>query len=262
MNNMFLFYGSLSRLSGRSLGKDPTTHPSADRSLQKQSSSGSNSELPLPTRLKDAVVQCPYDADLEFLPNDALNNIVTAENIENYIATSEDPTLRDRCSDIAKFVCGNPDRDASGIFAVLILIEHPQLIVDFMEENINDSDLPLWKRGNETKYITGYYLDKKLGNTFIPIRLFDKWGSVQRFAFFKHQWWVKLPVFEEHIGDSLDSHPIIRLHNSTILPWTEHEPIYHKNSEVVRVSIHDAHHNFQSEVSKTCYKIEWKFGLH
>lgn len=187
---------------------------------------------------------------MEFLPNDALKDIVTAENIKNYIATSEDPTLRNRCSEIIKFVCGNPDRDASGIFAVLILIEHPELIVDFMEENINDSDLPLWRRENETKYITGYYLDKKLGNDFVPIRLFDKWGSVHRFAFFKHQWWVKLPVFEEHNSNSLDSHPIIRLHNSTILPWTEHKPIYHKNSEVVRVSIHDAHHNFQSEVSK------------
>lgn len=176
---------------------------------------------------------------------------MTSNNIEAYILTSEHPILRKRCSDIINYVCGRPKSDASGIFAVLLLIENPQLILDFMEEGINDLDLPLCLSESEKNHLTQYYLDKKVNDSLTPIKRFDEWGSVQRFAFFNHQWWVKLPVFEQNYSKSLDAHPAIRLHDATILPWIDHKPIYHKNSEVVRVKIHDAHHNFEPEVSNT-----------
>lgn len=173
---------------------------------------------------------------------------MTAENIEEYISTSGHLVLRNRCSDIIDFVCGKPESKASGIFAVLLLIEHPGLIVDFMEEKITDNDLPLCLRNQEKSHFTQYCLDKRVGNSFIPIESFDRWESMQRFAFSSHQWWVKLPVFERSTSKSLDAHPAIRLHNSSILPWIEHKTIYRQNSDVVRVRIHDAHHKFQPEV--------------
>lgn len=173
---------------------------------------------------------------------------MTAENIEEYISKSEHLALKSRCSDIIEFICGKPESKASGIFAVLLLMEQPKLIVDFMEENISDNDLPLCLRDEEQSHLMQYCLGKRVGDSLIPIERFDKWESMQRFAFSSHQWWVKLPVFERSTSRSLDAHPAIRLHNSSILPWIEHRTIYHQNSDVVRVRIHDAHHTFQAEV--------------
>lgn len=205
-------------------------------------------QLPLRTRLQYSVLQCPQDTSLAFVPNDSLDSIMTPGNIEEYISTSEHLKLRNRCSDIIKFVCGNPDFKASRVFAVLLLIEHPQLIVDFMEERISDRDLPLRLRDKEKSHFTLYCLDKKVGESLIPIKRFDEWESVQRYAFYNHQWWVKLPFFEKSTSKSLDAHPAIQLHNSSILPWIEYKPIYDRNSDVVRVKIHNAHHRFEPEV--------------
>lgn len=217
--------------------------------------------LSLATRLRNSVLQCPYERSLAFLPNDSLNSIMTRENVEECLSTSENSILRSRCSDIMEFVCGMKASNALGILAVLLLIEDPQLIVDFMEEGISDDDLPLCLRDNEQSHLTRYCLDRKIGGAFFPIEKFDQWKSVQRFAFFNHQWWVKPPVFERSTGKSWDAHPAIRLHKSTILPWVEHEEIIdHQNSNVVRVRIHDAHHDFGPEVS-CAIVIDKQMGL-
>lgn len=212
--------------------------------------------MSLTARLRDSVLQCPHDSSLAFLPNDSLDNIMKPGNIKEYISASEHPTLRNRCSDIIKFVCGNPELKASGVFAVLLLIDNPELIVDFMEERISDRDLPLCLRDKGTSHFTQCCLDKKVDESLIPIKRFDKWGYVQRFAFYNHQWWVKLPVFEKNVSKSLDAHPAIQLHNSSILPWVEYKPIYQQNSDVVRVRIHDAHHRFEPAVSHEIPKIQ------
>lgn len=220
-----------------------------EHSTRTVSQCGQSFQLRLSNILKESFLQCPYESSQAFLPNDSLDSIMTPENIEEYISTSEHTALRDRCSEIAKYVCGNPESKAAGVFAVLLLIEHPQLILDFMEEMISDLDLPLCLRDKGKSHFSRYCLDRKVEQSLIPIKRFDKWESVQRFAFYKHQWWVKLPVFETSTSKSLDAHPAIQLHNSSILPWIEYKPIYQQNSDVVRVRIHDAHHTFRPEVS-------------
>lgn len=208
-------------------------------------------ELPLATRLKNSTIQCAYDSSQSFLPNDAIEDIITPENVEAYIFASDHDVLRDHHFDVVNFVCGNPKSQACRIFAVLLLIDYPQLIMDFMEENISDLNLPLCLRDSENSHFAEYCLDKKVGNSLIAIERFNEWRSEQRYAFYKHQWWVNSPVFGRNTSKLLDDQTVIHLHNSTILPWIEYEPIHARDTDVVRVRIHHAHHTFGSEVSNT-----------
>lgn len=178
------------------------------------------------------------------MPNDAIEGLITPDNVEAYLLASDHYVFRDHQFDLVNFVCGNPKSQASRIFAVLLLIGSPQLIVDFMEEKITDLDLPLCLRDNKEGRSPEYFLDKKVGSSLIAIERFNKWQSVQRYAFYTNQWCMNSPVFERNTSELLDGQTVIQLHDYTILPWIEYKPIHRGNSKISRVRIHHAHHNF------------------
>lgn len=184
---------------------------------------------------------------MSFLPRDSLDSIITRENVKEYILTQT--KLQDRWSDIVDYVCGDQEQTASEIFAILLLMQNPQLIGDFMKEGIRDTDLPLCVRESNKSHVTEHGLDRKVESSLVPIQSFDQWEYLQRFAFSSHQWWVKLPIFERSSSQSIHGHPAIQLNKLSILPWVEYRPIYQRNSNVVRVRIHDAHHKFGPQVS-------------
>lgn len=209
--------------------------------------------LSMKRRLSDSFIKSAYQRQPGlpgFLPNDAIDSIVTSENIEAYISISGHQILRDRCSDIINFVCGNLEINASKIFAALLLMDQAPLIVDFMEEKICDNDLPL-HAGQRVGI--NFCLCKSAGNTLMPITRFDKWRLVQRTEFLSIQWLVNAPVFERNNNESWDSHSAMRLSDEVILPWIEFEPLDGRYSspigfQAVHVRIHDAHHTFQPKV--------------
>lgn len=212
-------------------------------------------ELSLRKRLLDSTIESAHPRGQTFLPNDAIDGIITPKNIEAYISMSEHDVLWSRCSDIIDFVCGNSELNASKTFAALLLMDQAPLIVDFMEEKISDLDLPIfWSDKGENGTTR---MSKKVGNTFMPIAKFDQWTSAVQRSFFSVQWLVKAPVFEENNSESWDNHPAMRLPEAEVLPWTQFSVIseHGDSHEIAHVKIHDAHHTFQPKVMKVQYKF-------
>lgn len=210
-------------------------------------------ELSLRKRLLDSVIESADSRKKTFLPNDAIKSIVTPENIEAHILMSGHEVLWGLCSEVIDFVCGDPESNASRIFAALLLIDQVPLILDFMEENVSDLDLPLVS-GGEIGEHDSFQIGKRIGGTqaIRPFARFGKWAPAVQRSFLSVQWSVNAPVFEENIRESWDSHPATWLSKETILPWIEFEPIsksaLEESVQIAHVRIHDAHHTFQPKV--------------
>ncbi|KAM7216465.1 hypothetical protein V8F06_008178 [Rhypophila decipiens] len=137
------------------------------------------------------------------------------------------------------------------IFATLLRIEHPRLIVHFLQCGIEDKDLPLHKfasapeEGNKTVYGLCVKDCSAHGSTFSQAtctRCLKGWPISLVNLFKETQWETLTPVFHAEEGQ----HPIhYPLHEHTVLPFTRHESI-HRGSrrEILKVRIHAKHHNF------------------
>ncbi|KAI5920132.1 kinase-like domain-containing protein [Camillea tinctor] len=203
------------------------------------------SKLPLDLQLKSALHKCAYGRNPPFLPDDKFSTVMEAESVEEYLKKSKNEDLRNYSSHIRDYVCGPSDRPnargtARRIFAILLIMKEPSLILDIMNAGIDDNDLPLQSidQGHDE-----CLLARKAGNGYLIIEIFSRWAYVQRLAFWTNQWRVKLPVFLKGTR-SLKDHPVHRLESKVVLPWIYHEPTYDGNSEVIRVKIHHAHHRF------------------
>ncbi|ROV89857.1 hypothetical protein VMCG_09505 [Cytospora schulzeri] len=204
--------------------------------------------LSLDLLLKNALHQCAYKENLTFLPNDELDKVMVSEHVEDYLRNSEEEVLRTNCSQITEYVRGTSRR----IFAILLIIEEPARIMDVIDGSIDDTDLPFHRvdsDGNEC------LLAKKSGGRLIPIQEFRAWPYTMRYAFFQNQWRVQAPVFLK-AGQGLDSHPVHRLENDVVFPWTEYEREYDGNSEVARIKIHKAHCQFGAPCENRSFALK------
>ncbi|KAH8811206.1 kinase-like domain-containing protein [Xylogone sp. PMI_703] len=199
----------------------------------------------LKLQLQDALHKSPGHKD-PFLPDDKLGEIIQAELVRGYLLAHPREKLRKNCLEIVDYVCGsrlNARGLSRRIFAILLIIDKPALILDFLREGIDDGDLPLLKitlDGEE------YILARKVGDISQPIEAFRQWSYAKRLAFYNTQWRVQLPVFLKG-KRSIKYHPVHRLNSEAVLPWTDYEQTYDGNSEVIRVKIHCAHHRFDAE---------------
>lgn len=204
-----------------------------------------------------------------FLPDDKLAEIMTTENVKNYLSNSAKKSLREHHIRIVGHVCGqtgrsNTRRESRRIFAILLLIREPCLILDFVEQGIDDSDLPLSIiRDNSSSFglegsVDGdedNYLARSTSDGPIIIRGFCQWQYIQRETFYNNQWRVQIPIFRRVRRQTPDVHPIHTFGNDVILPWTECEEYYDGNSVISRVKVHKAHSQLGFRVSKVyCYE--------
>lgn len=216
-------------------------------------------ELSLRKRLLDSVIESADSRKKTFLPNDAIKRIVTPENIEAHILMSGHEVLWGLSSEVINFVCGGPDSNASKIFAALLLMDQVPLIVDFMEENISDRDLPLF--GGEIGEHDSFQIGKRIGESqaIIPFARFGKWAPAVQRSFLSVQWSVNAPVFGKNIRESWHSHPAMWLSDEMILPWIEFGPTskseLEESVQIARVRIHGAHHTFQPKVMRARSRI-------
>lgn len=200
--------------------------------------------LSLDLLLKNVLRKCAYKENLTFLPDDELNNVMIFENVKDYLLSSGKEVLRSNYAKITEYVCGSPGRSnnrgtSRRIFAILLIIEKPARIMDVIEGGIDDTDLPFCRIDSDEEECV---LARKSAGELISIQSFRAWPYTQRYAFFDNQWRVQAPVFLR--GRSLNSHPVHRLGNNAVFPWTDYEKAYEGNSEVVRVKIHEAHCRF------------------
>lgn len=205
---------------------------------------------PLLNRVRDAMVQLPQQDARQFIPRGDILRLITPDSVENFLSDHENecPRFRKERSEIVNYVCGleiRTSKPARHLFAILLIIGEPHLILDSLKSDVDDSNLPLAQSGLHT---TSLSLTREDGSL---VTVFEKWTPAQRQAFYKVQWCICVPYFNYVPDDCMfiDSHPILRLHDSAILPWVEQDLIHDNTCEISRVKIHPAHHNFDAEVS-------------
>jgi hypothetical protein len=195
------------------------------------------------------LVVSPTDSTKYYLPLDVLDAIFHREAVGMF---ADDDEQRER---LCNYVCGSLKggrtlRTARKILAVLILIERPRDILNFMEENVFDDELPLVRHDQKGAQFSlrganGFWLTTKFGDWKVnDIRQFDEF-----------QWSMMSPFFTQ----SERGKPLIyHLHERVILPWINWQEASDQGgfSVVHHVQIHPAHHNFtHTRVSLPYYLV-------
>jgi hypothetical protein len=194
----------------------------------------------------------------EFLPLDALNNIVTSNRVRRELEKLGiiPPAKLDQLTDkIWKVSSPSSSTKTTRrkILAILALIKKVEKIVDFIEEDLYDSDLP-FILSNGT--IPGSrQLDRK-GKNRKPeaIQLFNKWEVHELESFEHNQWHLLAPYF--HLSTKEDPKVLhYNLERRIILPFAEDNEVKHEGGgfgDVWKVTMHPAHHNYcHDSVSKS-----------
>jgi len=132
-----------------------------------------------------------------FLPRDQLDDIITYENVVaelNLIGYEKKPEWA--ASNVSPSGAGNQtSRPRRQIFAILCLLRRAADITSFIEEDINDDDLPFHFDSNPNENV--YCKTKKdAGVAKRIIKLFHSWPGRDRDGFDSYQWGMLAPCFE------------------------------------------------------------------
>lgn len=215
-----------------------------------------------PTSLKYRIeaAMCTGDGGRLFLPDDALKSIlsqgpikVELQKFEQYARMPEH-----QLSLVQNDVLASYRR----IFATLVMLNRANNIAAFRDEKISDSALPLVKIPSRTTE-NGPGSDLRRHNaTNVELKCFGTWSQAEIDGFDEAQWKVLAPVFSDIARKQVD---FLDLDDKAILPFSEssedkkHDHYKGGYSEVFRVKIHHAHHDFQTlksgfsqEVSDKC----------
>lgn len=190
---------------------------------------------------QDSLVPSSMDQTKYFLPRNKLTQALNFESVQSYLRTILLDTSED-LDELTKYICGSSSSNsgAKKLFATLILIQKPQIIVEFRLENLSDEDLP-FKRSSMSG--AHFHLIRR-GTEDSPINLFRNWSRVDIQLFDDCQWYTLSPTFSfSDDGKAL----FYKFHNRTILPFTEYESEAQGGySTIHKARIHPAHHDFQS----------------
>ena len=198
-------------------------------------------------RSLDSDLRCYFVNDYakRFLPRDSLERIITAERVEAELlrhTPSDGPAASAaEVRRLAARVCHGFRR----IFAILVLIDRPLAICEFLdaENPVSDQDLPLQAR----QLPTGSVALRRAADPDTPLPCFADWKPVHISAFENEQWVVNSPVFAK---------PCNREHQlahyefdaKTVLPFVEEQEDASSRrggfATVTKVNIHPSHHSF------------------
>lgn len=208
-----------------------------------------------------------------FFAKDQLSTILTEDRVRDELTRHfEDSLSENTILQHAKTICqGATTRAESSccdeqpktrsfikVFAILIIIEKANSIIKLLEENVNDSDLPLIKspRPHDEKLFD--LRSSRKPNTVL--KCFQrKWNQLNIRNFEEWQW-TTLPVeFVRPMEEREVKH--LRLQEQRVLPFTkdsrEHKPHFSRRTEleggfasVFQVAIHPKHHNFHISSEK------------
>lgn len=212
-----------------------------------------------PTSLKDRLNKALVRGDngSPFLPDDALVSILSHQVVISELQ-KELPTMTPRdLQQLANQIMTNPNGETTHstarlrIFAILVLLDKAISIVDFVREGLSDEALPFVKTHVVHTPPGSPKLGlRKKGSQDQHIPTFDGWSEGQIDTFEKLQWRIISPNFR-NISKQRDC-DFLDLEDQTVLPYIEswqnkkHDHYKGGNSEVWKVRIHDAHHNFQN----------------
>ncbi|KAK9773191.1 putative Negative regulator of the PHO system [Seiridium cardinale] len=129
------------------------------------------------------------------------------------------------------------------MFAILVAVDRPISIIDFVDHKLNDGCLPLER--SSVNGGTGSELRRR-GIPDLETHCFKEWGVFVHDTFDNWQWSTIAPFFAKFERGHMK---IYRLSDKDVLPWTKkyNGRNYSGFSEVYRVKIHKRHHEFDEE---------------
>jgi len=219
-------------------------------------------DLTLQDRFFEALVRV-HEEKKGFFPRALLSTLVTEDCVVQELTKClNDAHSQSRIKEYAEEICKEVPRlrdeddnrppkikSFKKIFTILVLIEKTSSISKFLEEDVNDLDLPLVKcekRGNGSRFDLRRSRMKDK-----PLECFHNWSQFQIIAFEDWQWTTVSPFF--HKGSHKDV-PHFPLQDPVMLPFTtdsrrdkEIDLRYEREGgygHVFRVEIHPDHHNF------------------
>jgi hypothetical protein len=192
---------------------------------------------------------------LKFLPNNALDRIITKQRVLRELSHHKVAAPRDNLDFLTGEIWevspsslkSQKETTRRRIFAILGLMEKIEEIMGFIDEGLYDSDLPfILSEGSRP----GLLQLRRKGKHGRPIQLFDKWKPHELESFNNYQWQLTAPYFRL----STDTDRKVQHYNleesSTILPFIEDDEVRRGTGraeggfgDVWRVKIHPAHHN-------------------
>lgn len=209
----------------------------------------SDSTVSLKDSLNGALIR--GDGGRLFIPDNALTSIMShpsvSAELRKQLPTMPAEELEQLVSRITArgFQDGALSNSLLRTFAVLVLSDKADRIVELSQEGLSDMDLPLVK----ASLADGLELRRKSA-PHLQLRCFTDWSKADLETLEKLQWRVLAPIFAD-IAKQQDP-DFLNLENQTVLPYVEswenkkHDHYKGGNSEVWKVKIHGAHHNFKN----------------
>lgn len=219
--------------------------------------SGPLSTLPvnetLEQQLRSAVCQHIHKESKGFLPLDKLKELVIEQSVAIALKECMPHMSLDDAQFYAQTIClgslRNPLQSSfRRIFAILAMIQQPQEVLTFIENNITDHELPLLKVRGEKR---GRFELRRRFQPHRTLECLDKWSPFWIDSFEGCQWMMLSPFF------SWGNRRTVRtyfLADQTILPFIEdssHEVSIEDDEDfqgghgsISKVKIHPAHHDF------------------
>ncbi|KAK3313300.1 kinase-like domain-containing protein, partial [Apodospora peruviana] len=212
------------------------------------------------TAIRAAFVESASKDKKQFLPRDAFSRIVSKDRVRRELTNLRPGIIPPEKLEWYIDEVWHTTRSGSRgkpttrrtIFAILALIEKVDAIVDFVDQNIHDSDLP-FVISNGSSPGTRQLNRKGRDGQLTEISIVSSWPTFVLEAFNEYQWRLLAPYFTL----STKAKPQIlhyRLDDGIILPFIEDDEISSGDKggygEVWKVKIHPAHHNcFQDGAS-------------
>ncbi|KAH8896975.1 kinase-like protein [Thozetella sp. PMI_491] len=256
-----------------------------DNTQEAVSQVGLQPALPIPdarASLQDQLfmaMQPPHDArgKRRFLPRGALARIVTEEAVRHELEPHLDESHDEAAiAELARKICactkfpGRSHSQQQGgealprqkirsfrkIFAILVLVGRPSSIVKFVNEDLNDSDLPLAKvyRNRDT----GAFDLRRVRRAEEPLKCFSKsWTQIHIWNFEFWQWATLSPFFGKGCERKEVNH--YRFPDSTVLPFVKQrqKDLEGGSGRIFKVDIHPEHHNFDlNEASSKSFAVK------
>lgn len=212
-----------------------------------------NDSTSLKDKINNALIR--GDGGRLFLPDTAFKAVLSYETVlaelRKHFPIMPDQELRRLAAQItAKDLQGwLPFNGLLRTFAVLVMLDQVDKIVCFLQEGVTDVALPLMTVRNANGGLPSSTIDlRRKDIPDVQLRCFKSWSQTDLEAFERLQWQFLSPIF----SDLANKQDLVDLEEKTVLPyvetWETKKQDHYKggNSEVWKVKIHDAHHNFQN----------------
>lgn len=218
--------------------------------------------MDLKTRLLERAIVYPRHTTRFFIPDGVLEELLDEASVTSELqglqysqSFAEEPTLRSES--IYQRIHGAKDvrQSFTRIFAILILIEKADAILDFIENSIDDSRLPFFDKDARAGLLYCTH-----GDTETSLSFTWHWHRSVSTSFLRKQWVFLAPTFEStpenicHYRLSEDAVlPIVYDEGSNAPAWEEvqgemlrHIGAFGDLPEVTKARLHPQHYRFQN----------------